>query len=411
MTFWFDERPPTYPLLIWMFGPGARAVIVVQTLLAVLAWCWLFSTVWRGISRRPIAVATIVVLFLVAIQTRWLFWHTAHLTESLSGTLAIAGIAAWWRWFDTPERWRLVVATLITAAWMLLRDSNAVTLFVVALPAVVLVLVLERRSTSTWRRGMAAALAAIIVIGAYSMSAQMVTDRGETSLHNNVGLRWLADDGMTDFMVARGMPLTDALSERAGQDAWADGEAFLTSPFLSDYRVWADGRGRLASAESFVVRADWYLDRLWNEVDSYTTTDPLAYDTFVVAQNFPERTLGPVDPVGSRTALVVSGALTLAAAALAWRFRRRRAWLLLFLTVPVIADLYLSFAADAVEVGRHMVGPMMRFAVTTVIAVAIGADTVFDARSQRRDEPWITVEHPDRPEHPERVVVDRAADA
>ena len=59
LTFWFDERPPTYPLLIWVCGRGARAVIVAQTLLAVLAWGWLCSTIWRGISRRPLALAAI----------------------------------------------------------------------------------------------------------------------------------------------------------------------------------------------------------------------------------------------------------------------------------------------------------------------------------------------------------------
>ena len=274
---------------------------------------------------------------------------------------------------------------------MLFRDSNAVTMFVVALPAVVVVLVLERRSSSVWRRGIAMALAVIIVTGAYSISAQMITDRGETSFHNDVGLRWLQDDEMTAFMAERGMPVTEALRERAGKDAWADGEAFLRSPFLKEYREWADGRGRIAAAESFVLRSDWYLERFRTELGGYTATDHLEYDAFVVAQNFPERTLGPVDPTGSPWAMSLWGCAGAAAILGAWFWCRRRAWMLLFFAVPVLADLYLSFTADAVEVGRHLVGPMFRYSVVVVIAVAVGVDAALDAWPRHRDEPWVAV--------------------
>ena len=144
-----------------------------------------------------------------------------------------------------------------TAAWMLLRDSNAVTFAAAAGPALVLVVVLERRRTGPRRRGMRTALAVIMVVTAFSLVGQLSSNRGETSFHNNVGLRWLLDDDMSEWMQDRGMPMSNALEARAGSDAWADGEAFLRSPFLEEYREWADGKGRVAAAASFVVRADW----------------------------------------------------------------------------------------------------------------------------------------------------------
>jgi hypothetical protein len=373
---WFGDRPPTYPLLIWIVGPSSRAIVVAQTAIAVAAWAWLAVTVWDELRTRWLAVVTLSVLALVAIQTRWAFWHGAILTESLSGSLAVAATATWWRWFSRPDRFRLALAVALTGAWMLLRDSNAVTFVVVAFPALVLLAVLARRRTGPRRRDMSIALAALVAVGAFSLAGQFVSNRGETSFHNNVGLRWLVDDDMRAWMVARGMPESDALDERAGKDAWADGEAFLRSPFLAEYRDWAEGNGRVVAAWSFVVRADWYLDRFWRDLPAHTGTDHLAYDTFDLADRLPERPLGPVDPVGSRPAVVLWSLAVVASAVIVAVRRPRLGWLIPFWAAPIAADFYLVYVADAIEVGRHLVGPMLRYAVVAVLSVALAIDAL-----------------------------------
>lgn len=390
IEFWFGQRPPTYPLLIWIIGPSSRAIVAAQTAVAFAAWCWLAITLWRELRNRWIAGIAIALVVLVAIQSRWAFWHSAILTESLSGSLAVAGVTAWWRWFAGPDRFRLSLAIALTAGWMLLRDSNALTFVVTAFPAMLLLLVMERRRTGPRRRGMSVALAVLVAVGAFSLAGQLASDRGETSLHNNVGLRWLVDDDMRDWMHARGMPDSEALDARAGKDAWADGEAFLRSPFLADYREWAAGRGRFAAATSFVVRADWYLDRLWRDLPAYSRTDHLAYDTFDLADRLPERPLGPLDPVGSRPAVVVWTIAVLAAAATVAIRRPTMGWLIPFWFAPILADLYLVYVADAVEVGRHLVGPMLRFAVVAVLSVAIAVDVALHG-----DRSGVTSEEPD----------------
>lgn len=374
--FWFGQRPPTYPMLILIVGSSSRAVVVVQLAAALAAWIWLAVTVWQELRNRWVAGVAIVFVALVAIQSRWTFWHSAILTESLSGTLAVAGVAAWWRWFARPDRGRIVLATVFTGAWMLLRDSNAVTFVAVAVPAMLVVLGMERRHTGPRRRGLSTALATLVIVGAFSLTGQFVSNRGEASFHNNVGLRWLVDDDMRAWMVAAGMPESDALDERAGGDAWADGEAFLRSPFLAEYRSWVEGRGRVAAVSSFVLRADWYLDRFWRELPAYTGTDHLGYDTFGLADRLPERPLGPLDPVGSRLALVVWTFAIVASALTVAVHRRRLAWLIPFWFVPVAADFYLVYVADAIEVGRHLVGPMLRFEVVAIVSIALAADSL-----------------------------------
>lgn len=387
IDFWFGQRPPTYPLLIWLVGPSARTLVVVQLAVAVAAWGWLLATVWQRLRHRSVAVVAIVLLAGVAAQTRWAFWHTAVLTESLSASLSVAGVAAWWRWFAGPDRFRLVVATALTGAWMLLRDSNAVTWFVATVPALLVLLALERRRSGPRRRSMVAAWSVLIGVAAFSMVGQLGTDRGETSFHNNVGMRWLVDGDMFDWMQQRGMPVSDALLARAGGDAWADGEAFLRAPELDEYRAWADGRGRAAAAASFMVRADWYLGHFWRDLPAYVATDHLAYDTYALSDRLPERPLGAADPVASRAAMVVWLAFTAVAAMVVAAFDRRSRWLIPFLVIPVLADLYLSYVADAVEVGRHLVGPLQRFAVVTVVAVALGVDRLAGDPFDRAGEP------------------------
>lgn len=408
--FWFGQRPPTYPLLIWLVGPSVRAVVVAQTLLAIAAWAWLISTVWRQVRIRALASALIVVLLGTALQTRWLFWNTGVLTEGLSATLAVAGVAAWWRWWDEPSRFRTVVAIAVTIAWMLLRDSNAVTFLATAVPAFIVVLRLERRRSSVRRRYMAIALTAVLVAGGYSIAAQVASARGETSFHNNVGLRWLPDAEMSAWMEARGMPLSDALVARSGKDAWADGEAMLRAPELDEYRDWAEGRGRLAAAASFVVKADWYLERFHDELGRYTGTDHLAYDTFDVASDFPERPLWVFDPVGARWSVYLWAMLAFGATGYLLLRDRTRGWMALFLVVPVVVDMYLVFVADAVEVGRHLIGPMLRLGVVAPIVLALAAEAALRSSGQPPDsEVETSVDTASSPESSPDIDVDQVA--
>ena len=378
--FWFDERPPVYPLVLWLLDGGGRAVVVVQSVAYVMAWIWLGTVVWQRIASRPVAVVTIGVLALTAVQARWALWTTQILTESLSITLAVAAVAAWWQFVDDPRRWRIVTAAVITAMWMLLRDSNAVTFTVFAAPALVLALVLLRTGATDLRRYSAIGLAVLVAVGGYSWIAQIVSDRGESSFHNNVGLRWLPDPGMSSFFESRGMPIDEALAARVGSDTWADNEAFLRDPGLADYRAWADGRGRIAAVESFVIKAPFWFGGMRDDLGGALHDEFRAYDLFDVGDRIPRRTLGPFDPVGSGLMVAVGLVASTGAALIAARRRRALGLFAAFLLIPAWIDLYLSYAGDAVEVSRHLIGAMSRLSVAIVVVVGIGIDAALEAR-------------------------------
>jgi hypothetical protein len=382
--FWFDERPPVYPLVLWLLGGGARAVVLVQSVAYVIAWIWLGAVVWQRIASRPVAVVTIGVLALIAVQARWALWTTQILTESFSITLAVAAVAAWWQFVADPRRWRIITATAISATWMLLRDSNAVTFTLCAVPALLLALVLLRTGATDLRRYSSIGLAVLVAVGGYSWIAQLVSDRGESSFHNNVGLRWLPDSGMSSFFESRGMPIDDALVARVGSDTWADGEAFLRDPALADYRTWADGPGRFAAVESFVIKAPFWLDGLRDDLGRSLRDEFRAYDLFDVGDRIPRRTLGPFDPVGSGLMVAVGMIASTAAALIAARHRRALGLFAAFLLVPAWIDLYLSYAGDAVEVSRHLIGALSRLSVAIVVVVGIGVDVALHRRDADR---------------------------
>jgi hypothetical protein len=373
--FWFDERPPTYPLLLWLTGGGGRVVVVLQSVGYVMAWIWLGIVVWQRIVSRPVAIVTIAVLGLTAVQARWALWTTQMLTESLSITLAVAGVAAWWQFVAEPLRWRIAVATSITAAWILLRDSNAVAFTVFAVPSLVLAILMVRRAVTDLRRYSVIGLAVLVAVGVFSWIGQVASDRGDTSFHNNVGLRWLADPEMRSFFESRGMPVDAELLARTGSDAWADGEAFLREPALADYRAWAHGRGRTAAVESFVLEAPFWLDGLRDDLARSLRDEFRAYDLFDVGGRIPRYTLGPFDPTGSGVMLAVAMVASTACALLAARRRRALGLFAGFLLIPAWIDLYLSYAGDAVEVSRHLVGPLSRLSVVIVVVIAIGIDS------------------------------------
>ena len=72
--------------------------------------------------------------------------------------------------------------------------------------------------------------------------------------------------------------------------------------------------------------------------------------------------------------LAVALVASTAGAVLAARRRRALGLFAGFLLIPAWIDLYLSYAGDAVEVNRHLVGALSRLSVAMVVVVAIGVD-------------------------------------
>lgn len=383
--FWFGERPVGAPLVLWLCGNDVRLFVLVQTLVYAVGVALLCATLLRIIRRRAIGWITVIFVAAVAVQPRFGIWHLEVLSESLGLGLGLASLALWLRAVDRPRRGAVIAAMTSTSLWAATRDSHALVAGIVVVGAVVAAMRCSRetrqgRELARTLRRSAAALSLVIV---YVISAQAASERNQYPLYNNIGLRILPDEVMTESFAGRGMPLDAAVRDRTGADTWDDGAAFLRSPDLADLRTWVRGSGQWVQMTSLLVDADFWLE---------TTADVLPkslayrfgdYDRFGVQERLPDRLFwfeGVRTTVSFGTLAALSG---LALVALA-RLSRRRAAVFGLAAVACGLDIYVSASTDAVEVLRHLVGPNLRLQVVGLALLGVAADAVVGRRLDRR---------------------------
>lgn len=388
--FFFDERPIGYPLLLWSVGRSPTLAVVAQTGIYVAAFWTLCRVVFAEMRSRVIGVVAVIFIASVAIEARNSLWNTLILSESLSTSLAILSIAAWWRAAARPSKRTVTWAWIATAAWILVRDTNVLPTVVVILP-VALACTWASRSRGgdpALRRRLWSGAVLILFVCGYVYVAQAVSHRTQYSVHNVVGMRVLPDAGLTRWFTEGGMPLDDALRGRTDRNAWDDDEAFLRAPELARYRAWARGPGGRRLLLSMVVRSpDWWT-RFHKDLPGILGDDDRAYDSYAVFARFPHHLPAPFGTPRTSAGLWAGLLLGAAGLGLAAADRRRR---LLGAVVAAgllsaIVDVWCSYVGDPMEVDRHLVGPLARLSVLVIVAVALGADTAI-ARWQRSPAP------------------------
>ncbi len=393
LHFYFDERPIGYPLLLWTVGRSATLAVVAQTLIYVAAFWILCVVLVKELSSRTIAFFAVVLIGAVAIEPRNSLWNDVILSESLSSSLAILSIAAWFRATARPSLRTLKWAWIGTIAWILVRDTNVLPTVLVILPgALGLLFFIPRRERALRRRLIVGAVSVLVVCG-YVYVSQASSHRTQYSVDDVVGMRVLPHPSITKFFVQGGMPLDDALRARTGKNAWDDNSAFLDAPNLAKYRTSARGPGGRRLLESMVVLApDWWND-LHHELPNILKQPNTEYDSYGVAKRLPTHwpaPLGEPRTTGGFWLELWLAAVGLAIAA----FERRRRLITYMLAIGLLSaavDIWTSYTGDPMEVNRHMVGPMLRLDVLALMAIAIGADSAFTQlrawRKERRNAP------------------------
>lgn len=383
--FWFGERPVGTPLVLWLCGHDVRLFVLVQTLVYAIGVALLCGTLLRIIRHRALGWITVAFVAAVAVQPRFGIWHLEVLSESLGLGLGITSLALWLRVVDRPRRVTVIAAVTATSLWAATRDSHALVAGIVVIGTAVAA---TRCSTETRQgrdlartlRRSAVALALVIV---YVIGAQSASERNQYPLFNNIGLRILPDEAMTESFAARGMPLDAAVRDRTGADTWDDDAAFLRSPELADLRTWVRGSGQWVQMTSLVIDADFWLEATADVLPRSLAYGFGDYDRFGVTERLPDR-LFWFD--GTRTAAAFGTLTALTGVALLALARRSRRLAAVFGVALVAAglDIYVSATTDAVEVLRHLIGPNLRFQVVGVALLGVATDALVGRRIGRR---------------------------
>jgi hypothetical protein len=386
--FFFDERPIGYPFLLWSVGRSPTLTVLAQTGIYVAAFWVLCRVVFAEMRSRVVGVVAVVCIAAIAIEPRNALWNTLILSESLSTSLGILGIAAWWRAAARPSKQTVTWAWLATGAWILVRDTNVLPTVLVLLPVALACTWAAPHGDRAVRRRLAGGALAILVVCGYVYFSQAVSHRTQYSVHNVVGMRVLPNAGLTRWFVAGGMPLDDALRGRTNHNAWDDGEAFLRAPELARYRTWARGPGGRRLLLSMVVRwPDWWKG-LHHDLPTILGEDDRAYDNYAVFDRFPHHLPAPFGTPRTNAGLWAGLLLAAAGVGLAAVDRRRRLLVVVVAggLLSAIVDIWCSYVGDPMEVNRHMVGPLARLGVLVIVAVALGADAA-SARLHRASIP------------------------
>jgi len=387
-SFYWSPRPIVYPAFVWLFGRSSHLIVLGQTAAYCGAFAVLCMTAQRLIRTRVIANAAVVLLALIAVQARFALWNTQILSESLGISLGIVAMAAWGRVALQPTGRRVTWAWVWTVAWLLERDAHTVPVAVVVVPATVaLALVPRSLAPDVRRRLLGGALVAVLACG-YVYGAQKSSGRNRYPLDNNVGLRILPNAPLRAWFVAGGMPLDAALARQQGKTAFDDNRRFVNDPALARYRRWADGPGARRMVVSLVVRArDWnhLLTKAWRGI---LADDDQAYDGYGVNHRLPGHLPlqlgGPNTRRGLSTWLLLAVAVLLASTLVASRLGP-----IVFAAAGLLValvDIYVSYVGDALEVNRHLAGPLSRLSVMLVVSVAVGADALWQMLRARRAE-------------------------
>lgn len=378
-SFWFGDRPVGLPLVAWLLGRNVRAIVLFQTLAYALAAAALCAHMIRHFAVRAWAWLVSAAVISVAVRPRHAQWNLEVLSESLGLTTSMLTLLAWMSYARRPERRTLGWAVAASAALLATRDAHAATV-------VLVVLGLGLGAWRARRPDMGRPLligAAVLTLGLIHTSvSQSISERNQYPLMNNVGLRILPDQEMTSRWVERGMPMSPALLERTGRNTWDDGEAFLRAPELDEFRDWVRGSGQTDQTLSLLVDADFWVERFRADLPTLAAYDYRDYDRSNIAERLPDRLFWFAGP-GTSGQFWAWTLLGFGAASLLVIRRRVLGSVLAVGLVATVVEAYGSYALDAVEVQRHMVGPFFRLTILVIVAVGLAVDSLALPRPER----------------------------
>jgi MYXO-CTERM domain-containing protein len=369
-----NGAPFLFLLLAKLCLRNLRAIVLVQSAIAVGAWLFLADAVAAKL-RAPVARwFAVIALLLLAISPPVLLWNATIATESLSVSLLCVAIALWIRLVGGgAARHDLLAFVVVLVALACTRDTNAYLLFVGSVVAVVVAFV--RRDLH--RRGLViAAVCAIAGLG--NIAASNHAGRWFDPLNETISVRLLGSPMATRYLVAHGLPL-DANVRRlnAPHEYPFLRHSLLYAPEYKRYRTWVNGRGRSTYTAFLLTHPAWVVSRPFDDRDRLLA--PVLRDYGWLFHDEPR---GPFTVAGSiafpGSPVLVEVWLALAAIAAAELWRRRRDAPLLIATgvvaLLIVPHFLVVFHGDALEVDRHSLSAAVELRIVLWIITAMALD-------------------------------------
>jgi len=373
-NFWLNDRPVGLPLLLWVLQSNTRALIIVQTIVYISASIYLFRTLLMSIHHRIVSWIAILIAASLLSHHKFAMWNLEVLSESLLISTLVFLFALLIRFIQQPTSSLLTSICLSLVVLLLLRDINIV---LVGFSLVGILACCYYPTFAEFRKHLLR-IAVVLIIGClFVLVAQSESNRFQYGVINNVGLRVLPDNSLKNKFFEGETEVLQSIENRAGKNAWDDDQAFLVDPSLQPFRNWVNSSGRTALLVSLLADSAFWKNQITQGLDSTLAYSFSDYDRFGSASRLPQSPATRILPSTSFDLLALL-ALSFAACGILIikNLRRREAKLLLGMTFISLTYVAISVFADAVEIQRHSVPPLLFAMLTIVGAFALFADSV-----------------------------------
>jgi hypothetical protein len=369
-AFWAGIRPPVAPAL-WFFTGSPRAYVVTQTIVAVLAWCFLAWTVALAVGRgwRCVVAGAVVLAFASTMPV--VLWDRSVLSESLSFS-ALAMVFATAIWVGRRVTWPRVAALVVAGtALALVRDS--LIWMVLGLGLGVIVYSVVQRSVLK----VAVLGAALVFVSAVALIGQAEANRNLDNIAHVYFVRVFPYSDRVQWFADHGMPDAARIREYAARTKPARGEPKVVGLASNDASVrpllqWLRSGNATRTYLEYVALHPWYAlseplrepERTFNNADGRLAFYAAADRTDLAALD------AVFDPGPVVVALAAVVGIVVAFRRGVWR---RRWWqLVAALGVLGLVEMLVAWHGDGTETLRHGIegSVTVRLAVVVMLATA-----------------------------------------
>jgi hypothetical protein len=370
-AFWAGIRPPVAPAL-WFLTGSPRAYVVTQTIIAVVAWCFLAWTVamaagrgWRGVLAGAVVLAFASTMPVV-------LWDRSVLSESLSFS-ALATVFATAIWVGRRVTWPRVAGLVVAAAvlalvrdsliWMVLGLGLGVLVYSVVHRLVLKVVVLG---------------AALVVVSAVALAGQAEANRNLDNIEHVYFVRVFPYPDRVQWFADHGMPDAASIRKYAAGTKAARGEAKVVGLASNDVSVrpllrWLRSADATRAYLEYVALHPWYVfseplrdpERTFNNADGRLSFYAAADRTDLAVLD------AVFDPGPAVVALAAVVGVVMACRRDVWR---RRWWqLVAVLGVLGLDEMLVAWHGDGTETLRHGIEGSVTVRLAVVVTLVTAA--------------------------------------
>jgi hypothetical protein len=363
-------------LLAKLCARNVRAIVLVQSLLSLVAWVFLATTVASVMRSNLARWIGMVGILCLALAPGVLEWNAMITTESLSLSALCAVLAFGLRLVLRPARRELAGFVATLALFAFTRDTNALVVGGLAIVAF----------GCAFRRALRTPALIVGTAGlAFAVSASALSNAADPPrwywpVAETTGVRLLDDPGATRYLVDHGFPWDAQMQTLPERYVYISDEVTAGSDFAA-FREWVRVDGRRVYGKFLLTHPGWALRKPFDARDAFFDLGTVE----LYGQVYRNRPGGLYTAIGSiggprapgvTEVWALAAGIGLAVVAIRRRVRPAVAGVVALTGAFALVGYYATWHGDALEVYRHALSAAVQLRIALWIATALVVDAI-----------------------------------